>query len=464
MLGNFSGDWNAKAVLLMNKSIRCDKFKMLTVTRFRLMLPQNAWTCSLDLQDAYWHVPIAPHFRPFLGFRLGMVKYCFKVLPFRLNIASRVFTKLVTIIVTSLRRQGINVAVYLDDWLVWGASKELCASAVLRTCQELKRRGFVLNIKKSRLKPQQNFQWLGIQWDTTFPQLSLPLSRQESTRAVLRSFLNQLQVSRRDFEKILGLLQFCSIVDPWLKVVLKDAGRFWKTSASKAKRDRKRLIPKQLQSLLSPWLKPHALSMSVPLVPPPVSLTIHSDASQWGWGAHTDSKTASGKWSFMMTRCHINFLELLAAFLSLRKFNPPRHSHIRLVMDNITAVGCLKRGGSRSPILNGLMKLFVKLQIKKKWFLSTSHLSGIRNVVADSLSRQKPVSTEWTLDKTSFLTISQLQPPPEVDLFATRLNHQLPLYVSPFTDPKAVAVDAFRLDWNIWNTVYLFPPLPPPRC
>ena len=35
---------------------------------------------------------------------------------------------------------------------------------------------------------------------------------------------------------------------------------------------------------------------------------------------------------------------------------------------------------------------------------------------------------------------------PEVDLFASRLNHQLPLYVSRQPDPGAKAVDAFQLD------------------
>ena len=35
---------------------------------------------------------------------------------------------------------------------------------------------------------------------------------------------------------------------------------------------------------------------------------------------------------------------------------------------------------------------------------------------------------------------------PEVDLFASRLNHQLPLYVFRQPDPSAKAVDAFQLD------------------
>ena len=95
------------------------------------MLPANSWTCSVDLQDAYWHVPVAPHFCQHLGFCVGQTQYSFKVVPFGLNIAPRVFTKLVNIIITTLRQQGVNVVAYLDDWLVWGMSPEECALAVM---------------------------------------------------------------------------------------------------------------------------------------------------------------------------------------------------------------------------------------------------------------------------------------------------------------------------------------------
>ena len=37
---------------------------------------------------------------------------------------------------------------------------------------------------------------------------------------------------------------------------------------------------------------------------------------------------------------------------------------------------------------------------------------------------------------------------PDLDLFASRLNHQLPRYVSWIPDPNAVGVDAFTLDWG----------------
>ena len=50
-------------------------------------------------------------------------------------------------------------------------------------------------------------------------------------------------------------------------------------------------------------------------------------------------------------------------------------------------------------------------------------------------------------------------PKMQIDLFATAENHQLPLYVAPNIDQKAVGADAMSLDWNQWEVIFLFPPM-----
>ena len=44
-----------------------------------------------------------------------------------------------------------------------------------------------------------------------------------------------------------------------------------------------------------------------------------------------------------------------------------------------------------------------------------------------------------------------------VDLFATHLNHKLPLYVSPIPDPKAWDIDALNINW-MGLTAYAYRP------
>ena len=92
----------------------------------------------------------------------------------------------------------------------------------------------------------------------------------------------------------------------------------------------------------------------------------------------------------------------------------------------------------------------------------TAPPNGLRRNIsfpADALSRDRPIATEWALDTDSFQWILSLGVRPQVDLFATRENHKLPLYVSPILDKKAIGIDALRIDWNSWKTLYLFPPV-----
>ena len=55
-------------------------------------------------------------------------------------------------------------------------------------------------------------------------------------------------------------------------------------------------------------------------------------------------------------------------------------------------------------------------------------------------------------------SIFQMLNYPNVDLFATRFSHKLPLYVSPVPDSNALAVDPFSMNWNSLHAS-AFPPI-----
>lgn len=52
------------------------------------------------------------------------------------------------------------------------------------------------------------------------------------------------------------------------------------------------------------------------------------------------------------------------------------------------------------------------------------------------------------LDRKVFADIVARYGTPDIDLFASRLSHQLPNYVSWEPDPGAAAMDAFSLHWG----------------
>ena len=66
-----------------------------------------------------------------------------------------------------------------------------------------------------------------------------------------------------------------------------------------------------------------------------VGVATLSTLQQKGWGAHCLQQQTGGRWSSEEQGNHINYLELLAAFLALKSFAKTRHHcHIMLRLDN----------------------------------------------------------------------------------------------------------------------------------
>ena len=444
----------------LNHSINCPSFKMTTLQDVRNLLTVGSFMTSIDLKDAYWHVPIHRSFRKYLGFRLGKRKYQFRVLPFGLNIAPRVFTKLTKPILQELRLLGIGVLVYLDDWLVWGRSRDECLRHTKLALEVIQRRGFVVNFDKSHLVPSDSLEWLGIQWDARTGHMSLPGDKVVSLRQDLRKLLRRRFISRRDLERMYGKLQFASLVDPVGKALLKSLNWTFRSLARKGLRDRRLPFPLHLKASLRRWLRPRVLESSLPFRPPPPSVDVFTDASQKGWGVHDSvGRRLMGVWSASLRGCHINILELVAVYLAIKRLWFPRGVHLRLHSDNMTVVNCLSRGGSaRSVPLNRWIISILHLLQQRQLVLTACHIAGVRNVIADGLSRNSPLPSEWSLDEESFRLMCHREFVPQVDLFATRENRKLDAYVSPVPDRWAIGVDAFSIDWNQWESIYLFPP------
>lgn len=70
---------------------------------------------TLDLKDTYYAIPIVEPNKKYLRFIFEASLFEFNCLPFGLNIAPYVFTKLMKPVVTHLRKKGYTSVIYLDD-------------------------------------------------------------------------------------------------------------------------------------------------------------------------------------------------------------------------------------------------------------------------------------------------------------------------------------------------------------
>jgi len=69
------------------------------------------------------------------------------------------------------------------------------------------------------------------------------------------------------------------------------------------------------------------------------------------------------------------------------------------------------------------------------------------------------IPTEWSLHPELLEQVWRVVDKPWIDLFATRHNKKMSIYVSPIPDTEAYAVDALSLNWKGIHG-YAYPPTP----
>jgi len=102
----------------LNYHLKIPKFAMESLQSiWACLLPQH-FTISLDLQDAYLQIPIYPESRKYLRFFFNGQVFQFRALPFGLSTAPWLFTRVMAEVKLMAHLKGIQLFLYLDDWLV----------------------------------------------------------------------------------------------------------------------------------------------------------------------------------------------------------------------------------------------------------------------------------------------------------------------------------------------------------
>lgn len=460
-----NGKWRPVIDLsTLNSFVDNRSFKMETTASIKASILRGHWGVSLDLSDAYFHVPIHPSSRKYLRFCHNGQVFQFRAMPFGLATAPRVFTKIMAAVGSFLRLQGSILLQYFDDWLLHQLNRRLLLQDLESSWRRLLSLGLLLNPEKSELVPSQDFTFVGMNFLTAEDRIRVPPARARDLLTLVSCFSRRSQVTAREFLSLVGVLNAAAdLVEQGrlhlrpIQFYLLDRWRPHKDPLGEWIAVRQPLIQH-----LSWWLDPSRLREGVSLTPPTVSLHLITDASHAGWGAHLEplGLMVSGTWSHAETDLHINNLEMRAARLAISAFREQVQDQcVLLSSDNTTVVSYVRRqGGTHSlPLFQETRRLF-SMCSDLRISLQAKHIPGRLNVLADSLSRKKQLlPSEWSLHQEVANLIFAEFGHPMVDLFATRLNHRLPLYVSPVLDPAAWALDALTLDWTRL-VAYAFPP------
>jgi len=444
----------------LNKQVEYKHFKMFSLHTARQLITPGAFMASIDLQDAYYSVPIAEEHRKFLRFIWREQLFEYTCLPNGLAPCPRIFTRLLKPIFSVLGDRGFTLFPYIDDSFIVAPSQAECAEAIKQLSQLFISLGFKIHPTKSVLQPVTELTFLGFSLNSE----SMLIKVTDEKIQKFITFVAEISGIGRKL-KIRKIASLVGLMTAYSQAVLY-GGAHIKTleidknlALKKAKGNFERLmiISKEAWTDINWWLQNIETSPS-PIIMNEPSVTVTTDASLLGWGAHSNGVEIGGRWRPEEAQAHINVLELRAVHLALTSLIKETHITVHVLTDNMTTLSHIRKmGGTHSPTCNQ--------EVKKIWnwaesscnWLTAGFIKGKDNVTADFKSRNFHDHLEWELNNKLFNKICVTWGLPQVDLFASRNNFKCKKYVAWHPEPEAWQVDAFSIKWNS-EFCYAFPP------
>ena len=447
---------------VLNQDVDYHHFKMDTIHTCVDLLTKGCFMASLDLRDAYYSVPIHGQYQKYLKFNWEDTLYKFTCLPNGLSCAPRMFTKLLKPVFSTLRKKGHVSSPYLDDSFLIADTYEECVQNVRDTLTLLTKLGFIIHKDKSQLRPVQNIEHLGFVFDSNKMTVTVNIEKITKLRTIARTVLSKKKLTIRLVAQLIGTMVSCFPGVEYGQLYYRKL-EMLKSEALKINKgnfDGFMLLSLVTRLDIHWWM--NNVHLGKQISHGKWQFELKTDASRKGWGAVLGSSRTGGRWDQAEREesNSINVLEINAVYLGLKSLcRDLRNCHIRVWTDNTTAVAYINHmGGSHSEGCNEAARQIWLWCIDMNIWLTVAHIPGSKNIEADAESRIFSDETEWQLCPAVFDTICKKFGVPDIDLFASRLNHQCPDYVAWRPDPEALAIDAFSVSWGEYTNCYLFPP------
>jgi hypothetical protein len=439
----------------LNQYVRYQHFKMENLDLVKSLVRRNDYMVSIDLNQAFYHVPLAPSQKPFFAFDFLGKRYCFRCLPFGLTSSPRIFTKVLKPLIKLIRAKGIRIVAYLDDILIMARTKEEALQHTAYLIQCLHNHGFTVNEKKSCLIPTHVIDYLGFQIDSKSMLMKLPKKKIKSLIRDCQKAKQLIEMPIRKLASLIGkIIATMNAIFParlYSRALLRDKNlalkkKGWNGSVT---------LSEDSLLQLDWWIKKLPDCNGKSLIPENPTAILYTDASNTGWGASLEQgQTIHGHWNLQERELHINHLEMKAIYFALRAFKHLTNQMILVKTDNTTCVAYINhQGGTASTGLSRSAEALWELCLRRNVTLHAEHVPGMNNILADRASRLLLDRHDWMLNPRIFHLINQLWGPFHIDLFADRTNTQLPRFYSWAPDPFAEATDAFLQSWkrmNLW--------------
>lgn len=365
----------------------------------------SQWLVVLDLKHGYQQIAVDVKARKYLGALWGDKTVVSTVLPFGLNVSPYIFTRVTEWLARQVRKRfGLNVAVYVDDFLIGAGSEEELVIGIQKVRDFFGKLGVLISEKTSQL-PSREVEFLGFLWNAEKKMISVTKERCKEYRRRVANLLRHPQ-SPQTWRKIVGKLLFLrDAVGATLRHV-----RSIMTALKEGKRQRLIEASGEARDDLLWWKETLRFPPHISLELKPVSAVITTDASDVMLGGvlemidvGSDQQTsANGKEMTSVpsrdAQQHINTKEV-EALLEVISTNQQKLADKNIIWytDNRTARAAIAKEGTQKlgpqtwSITKEVLDLASSLRIKilPKW------VPGRLNGGADMLSRPSEWRSEW---------------------------------------------------------------------
>lgn len=404
-----------------NSYCKVPKFRLDRIEEAAKVAPANGFATIIDLMDAYHQVPVAENTRQALGFSVGGRTYRYAVLPQGSNASPYIYVKTIMTTIREIRKRGVRIVSYMDDFIIMAKDKKTCIRHTKLTLKILSDFGWIVNWAKSQLVPSRTVTFLG--FDLTMPKysspmmISIPAAKRHSISHDLQR-LARRTISAKLVAQTIGralslraalpdAMVLCRTTQILLAKTVAEQG-WWShvVLTSQCKEDLLQLARAVKDS------EPRRLA-------PPIQITIRSDASLSGSGAvlMKNGEVLAATHATWKQEQHINVLELISAWKALKCFrNHIKNKVVMLETDNTVALSYLRKGTGRTRNLRRIANRIFWYCKENNIYLYSRHIQGIKNVLADHLSRRSTVGLHPAVEKNLGITLTSFPIPKTIPI------------------------------------------------
>ncbi|KZS09709.1 Uncharacterized protein APZ42_025993 [Daphnia magna] len=286
----------------LNQFLCCQHFKMERIVTNRHTVTQGNFLARVDLTDAYFTIPIFRGPRKYLRCRLGRKTFKYTCFPSGLCGSPWVFTKLLKVAVTFLRRSGIRLVIYLDDLLIVGTTVEECSNAVAQVINVLESLGFLINFNKFETVPTQCIEYIGLITNSVSITVCLTDKKICDICRLCIEVLKKGECSLRQLAKKIGNPNWASFAVNFAQAHFHSLQATFISSSQANNNNLDTVISlnENIRADLKWWTTTTNFISGIPLLLSRPGMRLPSDASLSGWGGGgavcLDVKT-DGPWS-----------------------------------------------------------------------------------------------------------------------------------------------------------------------